>query len=250
MQIKDYSERIDPHKESSGIVAIHLKRYVFASDYCKGKKVLDAACGFGYGSFYLAREALSVVGVDISQKVIDHAKNEYQHKHLNFLQADVSHIEFLPESFDVICSFETIEHLQDVPSYLKEMTRVLKSDGVYIVSTPQVKKTNLGPNNPHHTIEFCKKDFITLLSKYFKTIELYGQRRKQSELHYWITAILSWTKLRGRLSRLNIIRNPMNAVLKTTPFHEMTLKDILITKDHLNRATELIAVCREPLKKL
>lgn len=241
-------ERIDPKNTPRGILSIHLKRYQFASNYCKNKNVLDAACGAGYGSFYLSKTATKVKGIDINEEAIEYAKKHYKAPNLEFNKTDVTKTGLERGTFNVICSFETIEHLDDINFYLNETVRLLKTDSIYIVSTPHVAKTNYSPRNPHHTIEFSRKDFESLLRSHFKEIVLYGQRRKESELHYMITRFLDITKLRGRISCFNRLRLSMNKRLDTIPFEEMGLDDIIISRKNIERATELIAVCKKPIK--
>ncbi|MGK7876196.1 MAG: class I SAM-dependent methyltransferase [Xenococcaceae cyanobacterium] len=248
LDIKGATERIEPERSPQGILSIHLKRYQFALDYCKGKSVLDAACGVGYGSAELAQVAASVIGIDIDSEAISYGQKRYGCHNLTLQVADVTKTGFADAQFEVICSFETIEHLPDIPAYLREMTRILEPGGTYIVSTPQVPKTDHNPTNPYHTIEFSRIDFEVLLNKYFEDIEIYGQRRKQSELHYRITQFLDFTGLRSLLPKLGKLRESVNQTLKTTTFEEMSLEDILITKDKIERATEVIAVCRKPRK--
>lgn len=241
-------ERIDPQNTAPGILSIHLKRYQFVLPYCRDKRVLDAACGVGYGSAYLADVASSVVGLDIDDQAIHYAQEHYQANNLMFQVQDVTETYFPASSFDTICSFETIEHLPDISAYLREITRVLKPDGIYVVSTPQVPKTNPHPQNPYHTIEFSKVNFEALLKLYFGDVKLYGQRRKQSEIHYWITLFLNLTGLRKRLPRLGKIRDSINKTLQTQTFDNMALEDILITVEKIERASEIVAVCKIPKK--
>ena len=170
LDLEGATERINPAETPVGILSIHLKRYQFALSLCEGKTVLDAACGVGYGSAYLAPVASHVIGLDIDPIAIEYAQNHYENNQLNFEIADVSQTKITDSQFDTICSFETIEHLSDIPAYLQEMTRLLKPDGVYIVSTPQVAKTDRNPCNPYHTIEFSRHDFEALLLQYFNRI--------------------------------------------------------------------------------
>lgn len=246
LDIVGATERIDPEREVPGILSIHLKRYDFALPYCKNKTILDAACGVGYGALYLAQAASCVIGIDIDSKAIDYGQTRFCSDRLSFQVADVMSTGFASSQFDVICSFETIEHLPNIPMYLKEMARILHPQGIYIVSTPQVPRTNKRPSNPYHTIEFSRMDFEALLSKYFGQLEIYGQRRKQSELHYRVTQLLDHTGLRGRLPKLLGLRSLVNKTLQTTTFEEMSLEDIMITKEKINRASELIAICGNP----
>jgi len=240
-------ERIDPKETVQGIFSIHLKRYDFADDYCAGKDVLDAACGAGYGSFHLSRTAKKVTGVDVDPGTIAYARMNYKASNLEFVEMDVTNTVFKTASFDVICSFETMEHLNDIDLYLSEVARLLKPEGTYIVSTPMVARTTHHPENPHHTVEFSLKDFRSLLKKHFSEIEIYGQRRRESELHYMITRLLDITKFRGHIVRGLGLRRVINRTLKTKTFEDMGLDDIIISKERIERATEMIGVCRKPL---
>lgn len=255
LNIGNAVERILPEDEPQGIVSIHLKRYEFAASYCSGKNVLDAATGVGYGAYYLSQvcdmpKALSsayrVVGIDIDPVAIDYGKSKYRSHNLQLEIADVTQTTFADYQFDVICSFETIEHLPNIPAYLREILRLLKPTGVYIVSTPQVAKTDRNPENPYHYVEFCRTDFETLLKQYFGEVEIYGQRRHQSELHYWLIKIADFTGIRKYWGKLHKLRQSANKVLQTTTFESMSLDDILISKEKIERASEMVAVCRNP----
>lgn len=248
--IEGATERIDPDREVPGILSIHLKRYDFAFPYCKNRTVLDAACGVGYGAHHLAQTASCVIGIDNDPIAITYGQTRLNSSRVSFQAADVANTAFSDSHFDVVCSFETIEHLPNIPAYLKEMVRVLNPEGVYIVSTPQVSKTNHHPKNPYHRIEFSRKDFETLLHQYFGQVEIYGQRRRQSEVHYRLTQLLNAAGFRARFPKLGRLRNLVNHTLRTTTFNEMSLEDLMITKEKINRATELIAVCRIPKKSV
>src|SRR5262245_49397180 len=108
-----HPERIDPDTTEPGILALHLKRYDFALPYCADVDVLDAGCGAGYGSAHLARAARSVAGMDASAEVIAHARRRYGLPSVVFRVGDVEALADADGSFDVVCSFETIEHVDD-----------------------------------------------------------------------------------------------------------------------------------------
>ena len=91
----------------------HIHRYVLAGELARGKRVLDAACGEGYGSAHLARTAKTVVGIDVSEDVISHASERYRADNLEFQLADVCNLPFKDDEFECIVSFETLEHLED-----------------------------------------------------------------------------------------------------------------------------------------
>jgi len=145
-------------------------RYLFASNYIKGV-VLDAGCGVGYGTNYLGMKAESVVGVDVSRKAIKYSKN-YKTKNVTFMLGDVTNLPFKDNCFDIVISFEVIEHLKNYEKFLQEVRRVLKSDGLFICSTPNIKYTR---HPPFHLHEFYPEEFFEILEKYFSIVERYGQ---------------------------------------------------------------------------
>ena len=121
-------ERLVP--SHTGDTAIeHLHRYAFAREYIEGKDVLDIACGEGYGSHMMSNIAANVVGVDISPEVIAHARNRYGDK-VTFSVGSCTDIPLSSASFDVVVSFETLEHLAGHEQMLKEVKRVLRPGGV------------------------------------------------------------------------------------------------------------------------
>src|SRR5262249_14536474 len=136
-----YSERIVPDETGPGIVAIHLKRYDFAREDCRNREVLDAACGVGYGTARLAEVARRAVGGDLSEEAIGYARRRYSAPNVEYHVADLLALDLPDASFDVVCSFETIEHLEDQPAFLHHVVRVLRPDGVLFVSTPQADET-------------------------------------------------------------------------------------------------------------
>src|SRR5690348_13511788 len=105
-------ERFVPHTEGD-IQLEHMHRYVAARLLVQGKRVLDIACGEGYGSDLLSEAAASVVGVDIDEAAISHARQAYVRPNLKFLRGDAVAIPLGDSSVDVVVSFETIEHLAD-----------------------------------------------------------------------------------------------------------------------------------------
>lgn len=237
-----YPERIIPNETTGGALATHLKRYEFVKQFCKDKVVLDAACGVGYGSNYLAASAKVVVGLDISKEAIAYAKEHYQRQNIHFEIADIESLNFPDGYFDTVCSFETIEHLDNLRNFLAEVRRVLKSRGVFILSTPQAKKTFLIPKNPYHKTEFSKNDFRNLLNKYFADVQIFGQARLQSSLHYYAQKIDIF-HLRAKLPGL--LRKKICHALGAHSWDEAGLEDFSITKDKIKHAAALIGVCKK-----
>jgi len=115
----------------------HCHRYAFARRFVAGRRVLDAACGEGYGSALLADVARHVVGVDIDSAVVAGASSRYGGRgNLEFRAASVTTLPLADASVDAVVSFETIEHLEaaDQPAMLAEFARVLAPDGILILS--------------------------------------------------------------------------------------------------------------------
>ena len=174
-------ERYVSNLNSAQISYEHWHRYLYATQFIKDKDVLDIACGEGYGANLIAQTAKTVVGVDISKEAIDFAKEQYPRTNLSFLQGSV---ETIPidgvKIFDVVVSFETIEHV-DVgvqESFLKEVKRLLKDDGVFVVSSPNKLFYSDIPNykNEFHLREFHEKDFVDFLRQYFEQVSVFGQK--------------------------------------------------------------------------
>src|SRR5205085_1845616 len=178
-----YPERIIPDETEPGIVALHLKRYEIATPWCRNADVLDAGCRVGYGSAFLGGHARRVVGVDRDEEAIAYARGRYERPNVEFRVGDLLALDLPDASFDVICSFETIEHLPDLERYLGEMARVLRPGGAYLVSTPRAEATTYRPDNPFHEVELAPEDFDALLRRFFASADLYGQRRLQTARH-------------------------------------------------------------------
>lgn len=166
-------ERLLPEQQRGELVhAQHLARYRFAAQLAQGRRVLDAACGEGYGAAMLAAAgAKAAVGVDIDQATVDHARSRYG---LEFERADVARLPFEDASFDLVVSFETLEHVPDAASAIAEFRRVLAPDGVLVASTPNSDRYLV--DNEFHTREFTTQEFGELLAPHFSEVALFYQQ--------------------------------------------------------------------------
>jgi SAM-dependent methyltransferase len=233
-------ERIIPDETEPGIVAIHLKRYEFARPLCAGKDVLDAACGVGYGTAYLAEWANRAVGVDIDAKTIDYARERYARPNVEFVRQDLAELDLPDAAFDVVCSFETIEHLAAPEAFLEQAARVLRPAGVFVASTPRVDETTLSPENPFHTIELSRSDFEALLGRFFGEVELYGQYRIQTRRH----RLMQRADVLGLRRRFPFLRRASRVVAGTPAMDDVTADELAISRAGIEQASELVAVCR------
>lgn len=177
---QDYTgERFLPDVCQGEIAIEHEQRYQFAKRLTKGKTVLDAACGEGYGSSLLAQDAEAVVGLDLDEETVRRAKQKYGNKKLDFRVGTIARLPFADGSFDAVVSFETIEHVgeETQKAFLHEIRRVLKKDGLMILSTPNraVYTDLVKGQNPFHVKEFYAAEYREFLSGYFKETELFCQ---------------------------------------------------------------------------
>jgi len=175
-------ERFVPETMRGLIRAEHEGRYRWAAGAVNGKEVLDAGCGVGYGAEMLAAAGASrVVGVDIAPKAIEDALRRADSIG-EFLVADLEQLPFAPRSFDAVVCFEVIEHLRRGELVLDELRRVLRPEGVLIVSSPN--RDVYLPGNPHHVHEYTPSELHAALTKRFRHVALYRQ-------HQWIASLMT-----------------------------------------------------------
>lgn len=190
----------------------HVERYRYSARYCYGKRVLDIACGTGYGSHMIsAAGAEEVLGLDISKEAVHFAKNNYSNKNLNFLYGDIQcelDINFTP---DLITCFETIEHVNDWKSAIKSLAKVtngractlLMSSPNRKISSPSAIRLEDTPRNKFHVREFLIHELVEeLQSSGFKVVDVFGQRHQP----YFHNAIIQ--KIFQRLFKPHILSSP------------------------------------------
>jgi ubiquinone/menaquinone biosynthesis C-methylase UbiE len=164
----------------SGVIELeHVHRYLYSMQFIEGKHVLDIACGEGYGSALLARKAKTVLGVDIDQSSISNATKTYSGlSNLEFSVGSLLSIPIPDESVDLITCFESIEHVTDHDEVMKEFKRILRPEGILLLSTPNkyVYSDLTGYVNPFHPRELYQGEFEELLSLFFLNHMTVGQR--------------------------------------------------------------------------
>ncbi len=156
----------------------HWHRYLFAWRIAEGKRVLDAACGEGYGSALLARTATSVHGVDIDAASVAHARERYVRENLRYEVADATQLDVAPASYDLIVSFETLEHVEAQERMLDGFAHALADDGVLVISSPDKRTYSevAGFRNEFHTRELYRDELLAMLKPHFPHVRLYGQK--------------------------------------------------------------------------
>jgi SAM-dependent methyltransferase len=126
----------------------------------------------------LAQVATSVIGIEIAEDAVTHASSSYERPNLKFLQGDAREMPIPDGSADIVVSFETIEHISGADRFLAEVRRVLRTDGLLIVSTPD--RDNYSPAetaaNPFHVLEYTREEFLLLLSQHFAHVTCLQQR--------------------------------------------------------------------------
>ncbi len=217
----------------------HLAVYEWIGARVAGKRVIDMACGEGYGSEVLSRSAGSVLGVDGNPEAFEHARLRYRRQNLAFERGAVEWYGN-PASFDVVVFLQTIEHVQDPSGVLAHFREILAPGGVAYVSTPNV--LTLAPpgaaksDNPWHIREYRASEFRDLCRSVFDDVEVLG--------------LLYARKLRVHELALRFGWDRVHRALRITkPFYDwftpaISSRDFELRPDGLDRALDFLAVCR------
>ncbi|MDG9930558.1 MULTISPECIES: class I SAM-dependent methyltransferase [unclassified Pseudomonas] len=183
-----YPPDLDPASPSDqATLHIHLERYEFAARHLGGARVLDMACGCGYGTALLAERHpdKQVTGVDIDPEAIAYAQRHYQLPNLRYVCADAERFDE-GQGFDSIVSLETIEHLPDPVRLVANYARLLTAGGRVIASVPITPTLD---GNPHHLHDFSRRSFLALFRRH-------RLRPSEQELEQ-----IQWWQFRGLFSR-------------------------------------------------
>jgi 2-polyprenyl-3-methyl-5-hydroxy-6-metoxy-1,4-benzoquinol methylase len=215
----------------------HLAVYEWIARRCAGLEVVDMACGEGYGSDVLARQALRVTGVDANPDAHEHARLKYTRPGVSFVR-DL--VEGYAEPCDAVVFLQTIEHVQDPKSVLDHFKQMLRQGGTAYVSTPNL--LTLAPpgaeksDNPWHVKEYRAEEFRELCERSFRQVELYGVFHARKLRAHELAIKLGWDDLHRRLGI-------------TKPFYDrfvpaIAATDFTLREAALDRAQDFLAVCR------
>jgi SAM-dependent methyltransferase len=164
-------ERLVPDELRPGDVSggealrISLERYAFAARHARSGRLLDVACGVGYGTRYLtdsATQLSSALGLDLSKSAVAYAEERYANERTTFRAGDAMRFED-PDGFDTVVSIETIEHLPDPEGFVARLAGLVIPGGVLVASVPITPSVDA---NPHHLHDFSARSFRRLFSRH------------------------------------------------------------------------------------
>jgi len=239
IELADTGERILPPAEGevSVVFAGHLVAYRFAADLADGRDVLDVGAGAGYGAATLGERARSVLGVDRDAGAVAYARSHFAGPGVEFREMDASDLSGLDRRFDLVVSFQVIEHLADPGAFLDDLRRLVRPGGAIVITTPNVRRAR-GGANPFHESEMSHAEFDALLASRFEDYDLLGvDFARPSALRSMVERLPFYQWLGRRLRR--------GSALKKAAVRAMALDQYRVIEDHVARdATDLLAVCR------
>jgi 2-polyprenyl-3-methyl-5-hydroxy-6-metoxy-1,4-benzoquinol methylase len=214
----------------------HLVVYEWIATRVAGLRVVDMACGEGYGSDVLARSAESVVGVDANPEAHEHARLRYRRPNLRF-ERDL--VETFSEPCDAVVFLQTIEHVQDAGAILEHFKALLAPGGIAYVSTPNL--LTLAPpgaeksDNPWHVKEYQAAEFRELCEERFGRVELFGVFHARKLRLHELAIRLGWDTVHKRLGLTKRFYD------RFTP--AIAVSDFRLRQGDLDRALDFVAVC-------
>ncbi len=236
-EIDNTGERILLEKETPLMIARHFCAYKFAKDYVIGRSVLDIGCGEGYGSAFLADSAKKTLGLDYNSAVIDYARNKYSKENLEFTCLDAGNLDLLGRKFDIICSFQNIEHIIDTRKLLSDIDNLLKDNGLFICSTcnrNDASPNSIKPSNKFHVREYLADEFKELLESQFNIAKIFGLRR---------SIALRLNRRLKKIGLFNLMPPKLDPVKRF--FNKADCKCFFWSEKELDSCLDFIVVCKK-----
>ena len=170
-------------EQASRVAPAFVARYRLAAAHVANKTVCDIACGAGYGSFFLSQSARHVTGMDASEEAVAWASSHFQGPNLQYVHVKGDEPWPVDTQFDVVTSFETLEHTHSPKMFLQNITDHLSAEGTLVMSIPNGPKDRLR-NNPYHLHYFTQDDFAALLKPWFSSMEFFSEAYVRDLRHY------------------------------------------------------------------
>ncbi len=218
----------------------HLAVYEWIAARVQGLRVIDMACGEGYGSDVLAHTAASVVGVDANPEAYEHARMRYLRSNLRFVRELV---ESFSEPADAVVFLQTIEHLEDPGRALEHFGTLVGERGTVFVSTPNV--LTLAPKgasrseNPWHVHEYRAAEFAALCRTRFAVVEMFGLFHARKLRVHELALRAGWDTVHARLGLTRRFYDWFTPAIAASDF-ELRASG----RADLDRALDFVAVCR------
>lgn len=244
-------ERFEQGSTPSYFFQSATHKYLFASENIHGSTILDIACGTGYGTNIMFQRHKDTVffGCDIDDSAINYAKNNYPSQ-ITFKKCSAYDTGFENNFFDTVVSFETLEHLSNGDSFMKEIKRILKPNGKFICSTPnrsfgeRLGSTKEKPLNPHHISLYYHNDLTSLLSSYFANVSILGQTESAAEFFYKFPILYrTYRKLKPLLLPLITKKSSTSEIIFPNQLNEK-----FKPKKFWKSAYYMVGLCSNPLK--
>lgn len=267
------TERIVPGQSESDLEYLLYLRHVFAYDFSRNYvtdecRLLEVGCGDGYGTEYLAEKCPNAIltAIDPNAETIKFAQNKYTRKSISFEQYNGEKIPYDESTFDVIISFQVIEHVESDYAFIEEIHRVLKTGGVFIVTTPnRIHRLKPGQKswNPYHVREYYPQELVSLLERCFSSVKgkgVVGNEYVQKLEISRVQAKIKGPKLfcnnmfrffRRVLSRCvprsfkEFIRKKSDTSESSSQRDRFKLEDFSIICNELERSLDILCVCRK-----
>ena len=251
---------------------IHIFPYLQAAKLAANKTVLDLGCNNGYGSEILFNSAKKVVGVDVSERAVSAAKIRYKHLPIDFQTIDGRRLPFENNEFEMVVSFQVIEHIVDQNLYLNELKRVLAPNGTVLFTTPNSLIRlfpGMKPWNRFHVREFAPAELETFLESYFSAVRIFGLFANEPLCSIEVNRVDRKRKAASEKLRKDDISDKKSEFEKSAPTiapeAESSLKiekfvqmfidrygtaDLFYRLEEMNQAMDLLAVCTDNLSIL
>lgn len=232
----------------------HLHRYQEAAKLIPKQelKILDIACGSGFGSDFLAQLGNTVIGGDVSEAVIKECRSNFNRSNVSFEVVDGTNLPYTDETFDIIISFETIEHTTEYQKMLNEFKRVVKKNGLIILSTPNfvINSPSGSVTNPYHTQEWIYEELFDILSHTFSNVKLLGQAytrySNKSSLKYKIGEFLENILYKRGVRKIPIKFQDiiMNIIINEPMYPLSTNYSFTENIDEIKKCKTFFAICK------